>query len=68
MGQKGIVELDATIGVDGKVKGVKVVKGPSMLQKAAQDAVMQWQYKPTLLNGTPVENQTHIIIEFKPNK
>jgi protein TonB len=64
MGQKGVVELEATIGVDGKVKGVKVLKGPPMLQKAAQEAVMQWVYKPTLLNGTPVENVTHISINF----
>ncbi len=66
MGQRGIVELDATIGIDGRVKGVKVVKGPPMLQKPAQEAVMQWIYKPTVLNGTPVENQTHISIEFQP--
>ena len=64
MGQKGVVELVATIGIDGKVKGVKVLKGPPMLQKAAQEAVMQWVYKPTLLNGTPVENETHISITF----
>jgi protein TonB len=64
MGQKGVVELEATIGIDGKVKGVKVLKGPPMLQKAAQEAVMQWVYKPTLLNGTPVENVTHISINF----
>ena len=68
MGQKGVVELVATIGIDGKVKGVKVLKGPPMLQKAAQEAVMQWVYKPTLLNGTPVENETHISITFAAQK
>jgi len=64
MGQKGIVELVATIGVDGRVRGVKVLKGPPILQKAAQEAVMRWVYKPTLLNGVPVENETHISINF----
>ena len=65
-GQHGIVELVATIGVDGKVKGLKVVSGPPLLQNAAKDAVMQWVYKPTMLNGVPVENETHISISFGP--
>jgi len=68
MGVKGVVELMATIGADGKVKGVRVLKGPAMLQKAAQEAVMQWVYKPTLLNGIPVENETHISINFSSDK
>jgi protein TonB len=68
MGVKGVVELMATIGTDGKVKGVRVLSGPPMLQKAAKDAVMQWVYKPTLLNGTPVENETHISINFSTEK
>lgn len=64
MGVKGSVELVATIGVDGHVKKVKVEKGHPLLTKAASDAVMQWVYKPTLLNGTPVENDTHITLNF----
>lgn len=64
MGQRGVVELVATIGTDGKVKSVKVLKGPPMLQKAAQEAVMQWVYKPTVVDGVPVENETHISITF----
>ncbi len=63
-GAKGIVELIATIGVDGRVKSVKVLRGHPMLQKAASDAVMQWVYKPTLLNGTPVEGQVQIGVNF----
>jgi protein TonB len=68
MGVKGTVELVATIGSDGRVKGVKVVKGPGMLQKSAQDAVMQWVYKPALLNGVPVENESRISINFSSGK
>jgi len=68
MNQHGVVELMATIGVDGRVKGVKILKGPPILAKAAQEAVMQWIYKPTLLNGTPVENETHISINFDDKK
>jgi protein TonB len=63
-GAKGIVELVATIGTDGRVKSVKVVKGPPMLIKAASDAVLQWKYKPTILNGTPVEAQTQVFVNF----
>ena len=64
MGIRGMVELLATIGTDGHVKGVKVVSGHSLLAKAAEAAVMQWVYRPTLLNGTPVENETDIKIDF----
>lgn len=64
MGVKGSVELVATIGTDGRVKKVTVEKGHPLLTKAASDAVMQWVYKPTLLNGTPVENDTHITLNF----
>src|SRR6185369_17481127 len=63
-GAKGVVQLVATIGTDGKVKSVKVVKGPPMLQKAAADAVMQWRYKPTILNGVAVEAQTEVLVNF----
>jgi len=63
-GAKGVVELVATIGVDGKVKKVTVVRGHPMLVKAASDAVMQWLYKPTILNGVPVEAQTQVLINF----
>ena len=63
-GAKGIVELIATIGTDGKVKSVKVVKGPPMLTKAASDAVLQWKYRPTMLNGVPVEGQTQVFVNF----
>jgi periplasmic protein TonB len=64
MGAKGTVELLATIGTDGNVKSVKVVKGHPLLVKAAQDAVMQWRYRPTLLNGQPVQNDTRITLNF----
>ncbi len=63
-GAKGLVELIATIGVNGRVKSVKVLRGHPMLQKAATDAVMQWVYKPTLLNGVPVEGQVQVSVNF----
>jgi len=63
-GIHGTVELIATVGVDGKVKSVKVVRGHPTLVKAAQDAVMQWLYKPTMLNGTAVERQVEVHVFF----
>jgi len=63
-GAKGQVKLVATIGKDGKVKGVKVVSGHPILQNAAMDAVKQWIYKPTMLNGSPVETETEILVNF----
>jgi len=64
MGAKGTVELIATIGTDGSVKAVKVVRGHPLLIKAAQDAVMQWRYRPTMLNGVPIQNDTRITLNF----
>lgn len=63
-GAKGAVVLNATIGKDGHIKAVKVVSGHPMLQNAAKEAVMQWVYKPTLLNGTSVETETQITLNF----
>jgi TonB family protein len=68
MGAKGVVELVATIGTDGRVTAVKVVKGHPLLVKAAQDAVMQWRYRPTLLNGVPIQNETRITLNFIPGQ
>jgi protein TonB len=64
MGVRGVVELTATIGQDGRVKSVKVDKGHPLLQKAATDAVMQWVYKPTMLNGVAVQSDTKISLNF----
>ncbi|MBZ5569442.1 MAG: energy transducer TonB [Acidobacteriia bacterium] len=42
-----------------------VVSGRAPLTQAAIDAVSQWQYRPYLLNGTPVEIETQITVQFK---
>ncbi|MGP8247326.1 MAG: TonB family protein [Bryobacteraceae bacterium] len=65
MGAKGEVVLSATVGTDGRVKSVKVIKGHPLLVKAATDAVMQWIYRPTLLNGQPVQNDVRITLNFE---
>jgi protein TonB len=67
-GGKGVVVLSATIGKDGHIKAVKVISGHPMLRNAATEAVKQWIYKPTLLNGTPVEAETQIQLNFVGDK
>jgi protein TonB len=46
---------------------LRVIKGPSLLQQAALDAVSKWTYHPYILNGMPVEVETTIIIAFPPS-
>ena len=60
----GVVTLEATIGADGKVIDAKVVHSVPLLDQAALDAVRQWEYLPTLLNGVPVPVLTTIKITF----
>jgi TonB family protein len=60
----GTVVLQALISKDGNVRALSVISGPPMLYGAAIDAVRQWHYKPYLLNGEPVEVDTHVTVNF----
>jgi protein TonB len=60
----GTVILHAVIGKDGTVQDLQYVSGPPLLMKAAMDAVKQWRYQPTQLNGDPVEVDTTISVVF----
>ncbi len=62
---QGTVELQATLGKDGKVSSVRALSGDPLLARAAIDAVKQWKYKPYTLNSEPVEIQTQITVNFK---
>jgi periplasmic protein TonB len=62
---EGTVVLQATISKSGAIENLHVVSGPAMLQQAALDAVRQWQYKPYLLNGEPVEVETTVNVDFR---
>lgn len=61
---EGTVRLSACIAPDGRVKDLRVLSGNPMLVGAAQNAVKQWIYKPTYLNGNAVEVLTEINVEF----
>jgi len=63
-GIQGIVKFTAVIGKDGKIQNLKVISGPTPLVEAASDAVKRWVYRPTLLNGQPVEVITQINVNF----
>jgi TonB family protein len=63
-GIEGIVRLQATLGKNGKVENLVVIDGDPVLAGAALDAVRQWQYQTTLLNGDPVEVVTEIDVNF----
>jgi periplasmic protein TonB len=60
----GTVELQARIGTDGTVQELEVVSGNPILARAAIEAVQQWRYQPTRLDGQPVEVETHITVTF----
>jgi protein TonB len=61
---QGTVILHAVIGRDGRVVELEAISGHPLLVSAALDAVRQWRYSPTLLNGTPVEVETTITVNF----
>jgi protein TonB len=62
---QGTVLLHAIISVDGRITALEVVSGPPLLVQAAIDAVRQWRYRPTYLNGEPVEVETSITVIFR---
>jgi protein TonB len=60
----GTIVLHAIIAKDGSIQELQYVSGPPLLMKSAMDAVKQWRYKPTQLNGDPVEVDTTISVVF----
>jgi protein TonB len=60
----GVVELKAIIGRDGTVQNLVLVSGQPLLVEAAMNAVKQWVYKPTYLDGVPVEVVTEVSVNF----
>jgi len=61
---QGIVRFTALIGKDGRILNLKFMSGPPVLVDSASTAVKQWVYRPTLLNGKPVEVITQIDVNF----
>lgn len=63
----GTVRIHVIIGKDGRIKQMELMSGHPLLQQAALEAVRQWRYQPTLLNGDPVEVDTTIDVIFELN-
>ena len=61
---QGIVIIEATIGPSGAVQDARVLRSIPLLDQAALDAVRQWQFTPTLLNGVPVPVIMTVTVQF----
>ena len=60
----GVVIVELLVGVDGTVQNAQVLRSIPLLDQAALDAVRQWQFTPTLLNGVPVEVIMTVSVKF----
>ncbi|MEO7146103.1 MAG: M56 family metallopeptidase [Bryobacteraceae bacterium] len=65
---QGTVALSVVINKDGTVANVDLISGDPLLAPTAIDAVKQWIYRPTLLNGQPVEVSTQVNVNFTLSK
>jgi protein TonB len=65
---QGIVEFTAIISKQGTIENLQFVRGHPLLVNAAREAILQWRYRPTLLNGEPVEVITNILVNFMLNQ
>jgi protein TonB len=63
----GVVELVGIIATNGRIRELKLMNGNPLLAPSALDAVRQWVYEPTLLNGEPVELVATISVTFRLN-
>jgi protein TonB len=61
---QGSVILQALIGRDGLIQGLRVVSGPPILANAAEEAVKQWHFKPHYQGAEAVETQAKITVNF----
>lgn len=61
---QGVVRFTVIIGTDGRVANVQLISGHPLLVPAAMEAVRQFEYRPTLLNGEPVEVITTVEVKF----
>jgi protein TonB len=62
--REGQVELRAVIATDGTIQSLQVVSGDPLFVRSATDAVSQWRYRATVLNGQPVEIETYITVIY----
>lgn len=61
---QGTVKLEITIDKEGHVANLSIIGGPTELITSATEAVQQWVYRPTLLNGEPVSVLTTVDVNY----
>jgi protein TonB len=66
-GVSGVVILEATIGSNGLISDARILRSIPLLDQAALDAVRQWEFSPTLLNGQPVPVVMTVTLQFMAN-
>ncbi|MFN8095989.1 MAG: energy transducer TonB [Vicinamibacteria bacterium] len=62
---QGVVILECVIGEDGRIARVKVLRGVPLLDQAATEAVRQWEYEPTVIDGVPVPVIVTVTVNFR---
>jgi periplasmic protein TonB len=61
---EGRVELHAIISAEGRIESLEVISGDPLFIQSALSAVREWRYRPTILNGRPIEIDTHITVIY----
>ncbi len=61
---QGVVILEVIVGTNGSVENACVLRSIPLLDQAAIDAVRQWEFVPTLLNGQPVPVLMTVTVNF----
>jgi TonB family protein len=64
-GMTGTVEMDVIIAEDGTVRQLRIVKSKPMLDSSAMDAVLQWRFAPTVIDGVPTAVRGLVAVPFK---
>jgi TonB family protein len=67
-GIQGVVIIEAIVGADGGVEDTRILHSVPMLDHAALEAVRQWEYVPTLMNGQPVAVVMTMTVNFTLSK
>jgi len=62
---QGTVEFTVTVGPDGKVENLELVRGHPLLVQAAKDTVLEWVYHPTTRDGKAIPFETQVIVAFR---
>ena len=65
---QGVVILELTVDTSGRVADARILRSIPLLDQAAIDAVRQWEYEPTLLNGVPVPIIFTATVQFTPGQ